>query len=60
MHIDELRDIVRRVGLAPATFGRRVVGDPRFVFDCENGRLPRPATLDRVTAFVEAWEAGNA
>jgi hypothetical protein len=32
------------------------VHDPRFVFDLRNGRDPRPATVARVLAFLEAAE----
>lgn len=39
----------------PATkFGRSAVKDPRFVFDLRNGREPRPRTIQRVRAFLEA------
>jgi hypothetical protein len=31
-----------------------VVGDPRFVFDLRNGRDPRPQTIARVLAWLEA------
>jgi len=31
-----------------------VVGDPRFVFDLRNGRDPRPRTVARVLAYLEA------
>lgn len=60
MQIQELHNIVRRVGLPPATFGRLALKDPAFVFDVRRGRMPRRETLDRIRAFVEAWEAGNA
>lgn len=60
MHIQELHNIVRRVGLPPSRFGRLAVGDPRFVFDVRNGRSPRPETLERVRAFVADWEASHA
>lgn len=40
--------------VAPTRFGREVMKDPRFVFDLRNGRDPRPSTVARVVAFLEA------
>jgi hypothetical protein len=31
------------------------MGDPRFVFDLRNGRDPRPETIARVRAYLEAF-----
>lgn len=55
MHL--LRDVEKflRISHTPPTrFGRDAVGDPRFVFDLRNGRDPRPATVQRVRAYLEA------
>jgi hypothetical protein len=43
---------LRSRNLAPSRFGREVAGDPRFVFDLRRGREPRPATADRVRAYI--------
>jgi predicted Ser/Thr protein kinase len=56
-HVHLLREVekfLRRSQTAPTTFGREVVGDPRFVFDLRNGRDPRPRTIERVRAYLEA------
>jgi hypothetical protein len=29
------------------------MGDPRFVFDLRNGRVPRPRTVARVRAYLQ-------
>lgn len=50
----EVEKFLRRNGTAPTRFGRNVVGDPRFVFDLRNGRDPRPTTVERVRAYMEA------
>jgi len=50
----EVEKFLRRNGTAPTRFGREVVGDPRFVFDLRNGRDPRPQTIARVLAYLEA------
>ena len=33
---------LRRTGIPPTTFGRRVVNDPRLVHDLRRGRTPGP------------------
>ena len=50
----EIEKFLRRSDTAPTRFGRDVVGDPRFVFDLRNGRDPRPQTVKRVRAYLEA------
>ena len=50
----EVEKFLRRSDLAPTRFGREAVGDPRFVFDLRNGRDPRPTTVARVLAYLEA------
>ena len=52
----EVEKFLRRNDTAPTRFGRDVVGDPRFVFDLRNGRDPRPATIARVRAYLEATQ----
>ncbi len=50
----EVEKFLRRSNIAPTRFGRDAVGDPRFVFDLRNGRDPRPDTIARVRAYLEA------
>jgi len=50
----EVEKFLRNRRVAPARFGREVVGDPRFVFDLRNGREPRLQTVARVRAYLEA------
>jgi hypothetical protein len=47
---------LRNRRIAPTRFGRDAVGDPRFVFDLRNGREPRPQTVQRVRAYLEALQ----
>lgn len=47
---------LRERDIPPTRFGRNVVGDPRFVFDLRKGRDPRPATVERVVAYLEAGQ----
>ena len=50
----EVEIFLRQSEVTPTRFGRDVVGDPRFVFDLRNGRDPRPKTVARVRAYLEA------
>ena len=50
----EVEKFLRRSETAPTRFGRDAVGDPRFVFDLRNGRDPRPTTVARVRAYLDA------
>jgi hypothetical protein len=52
----EVEKFLRQNDTAPTRFGREVVGDPRFVFDLRNGRDPRPQTIARVRAYLEALQ----
>ncbi len=42
--------------MSPSEFGERAVGDRKFVGDVRRGRSPRLATVERVLAFMEAYE----
>ena len=50
----QVEKFLRISNIAATRFGREVMGDPRFVFDLRNGREPRPETIRRVLAFLEA------
>jgi hypothetical protein len=50
----EVEKFLRHSDIPPTRFGRDAVGDPRFVFDLRNGRDPRPGTVARVRAYLEA------
>ena len=52
----EVEKFLRQNETAPTRFGREAVGDPRFVFDLRNGRDPRPQTVRRVLAYLEAGQ----
>ncbi len=48
---------LRRSGMPPARFGRNVLRDPQLVFDLRRGREPRPATAQRISAYLDEQEA---
>jgi len=43
--------------MSPTRFGRRAVGDPRFVLDLREGRRPRARTLKKVEEYLRKQEA---
>lgn len=45
---------LHRAGMAPSTFGREAVGDPRLVRDLRRGRAPGPELAARVEAWMDA------
>lgn len=42
--------------ISATRFGRRAVGDPRFVLDLRMGRRPRRRTLERLDAYLASCE----
>lgn len=54
--VNILREVEKflKVSNMPATtFGRQVMGDPRFVFDLRRGREPRDRTVVRIKTYLE-------
>lgn len=51
--LSEVEKFLRSTYVAPARFGREVMGDPRFVFDLRNGREPRERTVTRVRTILK-------
>lgn len=45
---------LRKTGMAPTSFGRAAVNDPRFVFDLRRGREPGAKVRARTRAFITA------
>jgi hypothetical protein len=48
-----IEEFLRAENIGPATFGRRALGDPKFVFDLREGRDLRWSTRSRIMAFIE-------
>lgn len=47
---------LRRTGLSRTALGLRAVGDPNLMREIEGGRSPSLRTVDRVLAFIAAYE----
>ncbi len=50
----EIERYLRRTGVAPTTFGRRTVNDPRLVHDLRGGRVPGERMRRRIEAVLRA------
>lgn len=55
MLVSRIERFLRQTGMPWTRFGRLAVGDPRFVEDLRNGRLPRPRTEKRVEHFMNIY-----
>jgi hypothetical protein len=50
----KIERFLRKYGMAPATFGRRVARDPRLVLDMRRGRELRAPMVAKAEAFMAA------
>ena len=51
-----IAEFLRRTRLTPSEFGERATGDRKLCGDLQRGRSPRLPTVDRVPAFMEAYD----
>lgn len=57
--LEQIEEYLARTKIAPSTFGRIAVGDPRFVQDLRSGRKSRRRTQERVMVFLGQREQGD-
>jgi hypothetical protein len=50
--LDRIEHHLRETHMSATRFGRRAVGDPRFVLDMRMGRRPRRRTIQKVEAYL--------
>ena len=50
--LDRIENHLKEARISATRFGRRAVGDPRFVLDLRMGRRPRRRTLERVESYL--------
>ena len=55
--LDRIEMHLKQTHMSPTRFGRRAVGDPRFVLDLRGGRRPRDRTLKKVEEYLRKQEA---
>lgn len=51
--LDRIELHLKEEHISATRFGRRAVGDPRFVLDLRMGRRPRRRTLDKVEHYLQ-------
>ncbi|UAB79874.1 hypothetical protein INR77_04455 [Erythrobacter sp. SCSIO 43205] len=50
--LDRIEKHLKDNHISATRFGRRAVGDPRFVLDLRMGRRPRRRTIERLNAYL--------
>ncbi len=58
--LDRIEKHLKQTHMSPTRFGRRAVGDPRFVLDLRAGRRPRLRTRKKVERYLGDYDAGRA
>lgn len=56
----EIEAFLARQQMAPTRFGREAVGDPNFVFQVRDGRMPGLRLVDRVRVFIRRFSEAAA
>lgn len=54
--IDSVESFLKKTGMSASAFGRKALGDPRFLSDVKSGRRPGFVTLRRVEMFLRDSE----
>ncbi|MCI5073420.1 hypothetical protein [Oricola sp.] len=56
----EVERFIETHNLNPTQFGKTFAGDPLFVFQLRDGREPRTATRQKISAAMSEFEKGAA
>lgn len=54
--LERIERHLKETHMSATRFGRRAVGDPRFVLDLRMGRRPRRRTLEKVEHYLQNHE----
>lgn len=60
--ICRIDSFLNATGISPATFGRKALGDPNFVFDLKKKKKPRSPSLNtasKIEKFIAEYETKN-
>ena len=57
--LERIEKHLKRHRISATRFGRRAVGDPRFVLDLRMGRKPRRRTILRLEGYLARFEADS-
>lgn len=52
----EIEAFLEESGMPPATFGRKAMSDPTFVWKVRNGHDVRSSTIDRVREYIANYK----
>jgi 2,4-dienoyl-CoA reductase-like NADH-dependent reductase (Old Yellow Enzyme family) len=52
--LDRIEHHLKESHMSATRFGRRAVGDPRFVIDLRAGRRPRRRTIEKVEIYLDS------
>lgn len=52
--LDRIERHLKESHISATRFGRRAVGDPRFVIDLRAGRRPRRRTIEKVENYLDS------
>jgi hypothetical protein len=55
MLLTRIERFLRKTRMPWSKFGRLATGDPRFVKDLRDGRVPRPKVVRRVEHFMNTY-----
>jgi len=50
----QIESFLETTGMTATAFGKNALGDPNFVFDLRNGRVPNLVVVDRIQQFIRA------
>ena len=50
----QIESFLETTGMTATAFGKNSLGDPNFVFDLRNGRVPNLVVVDRIQQFIRA------
>jgi len=50
----EIHLFLKRRGMTADEFSRRALNDPKYLSEMKRGRTPKPATIAKIRAFMEA------
>lgn len=56
----EVEGFLARTEMSPTAFGRLSVGDPNFIRNIRDGRMPSLRLVERVDDFMRSWKSGAA
>lgn len=54
--LEKIEKHLKENHISATRFGRRAVGDPRFVLDLRMGRRPRRRTLEKLESYLASFE----